>query len=227
MGMLSVLAWSALAVAVALLAWQSVTHHRLHHATGLHTFAYSQWLFGVGAVTAVVGLGFGMLMSSLVGQGWQSGAVTTMIQIYFSATVCGLLALVCLWTASQWHRLFREYNDWRAVVTGFDLSPGAELARWWHVHATGRVPEDAEVTHAPSSAPCWISGLAAILLLFGPLVVTLTLGGFSMGLTGAEGVDLLIFTPLIWALVAAFTACGAVMLASSLSCLRAHKATTE
>ena len=221
--MASVLGWGIFVVVLLGLAWQAVVHRRLYHATHLRTFAYGQWLFTLAAVTLAVAVGAGMSLGSAVGRSWTAESATALVQVYLCATIAGLLGLVCLWTAGQWHRLYREYYDWRSVVTGIDLPPAEELARWWRVHLTGHVPDDAEVLHTPSWAPCWAGGLAGVVLLFGPLATVLFLGGVSETLTGAQDSELLILTPLVWALVAAFTACGAVMLAYSMSCIRSCK----
>jgi hypothetical protein len=208
--------WGPFAVLFAAFIWQALVYRRLRHATGLKCFAYGQWLFAVAAVTVVMAVGAGVSLANVVNRSWQWGTVSTLVEVYLALTVAGIISVVALWTAGQWHRLFSEWDDWYAVAYGTEDASATRNCRWCQVHFAGSVPADAKVSRSCSAGPRWLGLVAGAILLFGPLLLVLMHAVLGQGLAGQADPSLLFFQPLAWALVLGFAGCGAVLLAGAL-----------
>jgi hypothetical protein len=133
------------------LAWGVYVNWRLYAGTHLRCLAFRLGatvvaLVGAVAVPSIVFLSY----HSSVGLGAEA-ALPAMRLGYLLAVPFGLIAL-SLAVAAEWQKLFREFDDCRALLYGGRRGLRL-LVRMLTVQLLGRVPRDLVLSHVHSAAP--------------------------------------------------------------------------
>lgn len=149
--------------------WGAVANRHLQRATGLRCFGYrlGALLAAVSGTAIVSGVAFAAYRAW--GGTWASAGLRAN-RLAFTLALPFALAVVALGLAGEWQRLFREYEDWRALAWGHERGFRRSL-RMLAVALLGRVPAGVVITHAASAAPLSRALTEGVLPLAGPVVI--------------------------------------------------------